>query len=596
MTEEELVYRLRVAYAEAISDLSKKIDKYLKKFEKKDAEMRALYDSGVLSHEDYMSWRFSAIAGSKQWEDMRSQLTFDMVHVDQIASDIINDAIPEMYAEGHNYGTYEAEIGSGWDTTYTLYNRDTVALLMEEGKIDLLPVNLDIPRDEQWNRQHIQSAITQGILQGEPMQKIADRLQSVVGMDERAAIRNARTAVTGAQNAGHVDSYIRAEKMGIKLKQMWIATLDGRTRDSHAMLDGQQREVGKEFSNGCRYPGDAKANPSEIYNCFIGDTKIATDSEIIRSYKYDYSGELFTVKTASGVEFTCTPNHPIFTPRGWISVNTLHKSDNIFITFVSDNHFTGSNPDINHIFPCIDTIHNFPDVIGRKRIGALSVNFHGDVPTSEVEIVTHKRFLESNINTILGEKSKKFIFKNANESTMSEGTFAKHFRRVRSSTFGFMRRRRKPLSFFWRSVCHSGKHSFRTISWSDSVILQSQFDNTSGNVQFSGDGFNRPSCEVFVDNIIDIKISTVSHVPVYNLQTDKNYYFVSSIISESTGKCNGIPMVIAHNCRCRLVAMVEGADPYSPDLRPSKYLKDQGLTYDEWKRMHEERYLTKKKK
>ena len=80
-------------------------------------------------------------------------------------------------------------------------------------------------------------------------------------------MRNARTAVTGAENAGRIDSYVRAEKMGIKLKQMWLATLDGRTRDSHVIMDGQQQEVGKRFSNGCRYPGDPQGAPAEVYNC-----------------------------------------------------------------------------------------------------------------------------------------------------------------------------------------------------------------------------------------------------------------------------------------------------------------------------------------
>ena len=55
--------------------------------------------------------------------------------------------------------------------------------------------------------------------------------------------------------------------MGIKMKQMWVATLDGRTRDSHVLLDGEEREVGKEFSNKCMYPGDPKGPPSEVYNC-----------------------------------------------------------------------------------------------------------------------------------------------------------------------------------------------------------------------------------------------------------------------------------------------------------------------------------------
>lgn len=172
-----------------------------------------------------------------------------------------------MYAENHNYGTYEAETGSGMDTTYTLYDKDTVARLLK-GNPDLLPApSVKISKDERWNRQHIQSAVLSGILQGESMKGIADRFQQVVGMDERAAMRNARTAVTGAENAGRIDSYLRAQSLGIRMKQVWMSTLDGRTRDSHAMMDGEKVDVGETFSNGCRYPGDPEGAPAEIYNC-----------------------------------------------------------------------------------------------------------------------------------------------------------------------------------------------------------------------------------------------------------------------------------------------------------------------------------------
>jgi hypothetical protein len=36
---------------------------------------------------------------------------------------------------------------------------------------------------------------------------------------------------------------------------------------SHRQLDGERREVGKKFSNGCRYPGDPQAAYAEICNC-----------------------------------------------------------------------------------------------------------------------------------------------------------------------------------------------------------------------------------------------------------------------------------------------------------------------------------------
>ena len=82
--------------------------------------------------------------------------------------------------------------------------------------------------------------MTSSILQGRSLRGIADDLpQRITTMDRASAIRTARTAFTGAQNAGRMDSYAAAEKMGIKLKKEWLATLDGRTRHSHAALDGE---------------------------------------------------------------------------------------------------------------------------------------------------------------------------------------------------------------------------------------------------------------------------------------------------------------------------------------------------------------------
>ena len=262
-----LLRRIHLSYRQASISLQQKIKDYLDQFEKEDAMKRALYDSGELSHEEYTRWKYSTLAGTKQWKRMLNQLADDMTHQNQIAASMIDDTLPGVYALNHNYGTFEAEKGSGYDTTYTLYDKNTVKRLLTEHE-DLLPhPSVPIEKDKQWNKQHLQSAVLQGILTGEPMSDIAKRFQSVTDMTERAAMRNARTAVTGAENAGRIDSYIRAQNMGIEMKQMWMATLDGRTRDSHAMMDGEQQEVGKKFSNGCRYPGDPQGAPAEVYNC-----------------------------------------------------------------------------------------------------------------------------------------------------------------------------------------------------------------------------------------------------------------------------------------------------------------------------------------
>jgi hypothetical protein len=59
----------------------------------------------------------------------------------------------------------------------------------------------------------------------------------------------------------------RAQERGIEVKKGWLATLDGRTRDSHAAMDGEEVELDEKFSNGLRFPGDPNGAPSQVYNC-----------------------------------------------------------------------------------------------------------------------------------------------------------------------------------------------------------------------------------------------------------------------------------------------------------------------------------------
>ena len=99
------------------------------------------------------------------------------------------------------------------------------------------------------------------------MDKIAKRLRNVQEMNKTQAIRSARTIVTGAENKGRQDSYARAEADGIILQKEWVSTNDGRTRHSHAMLDGAIVDQDKKFENGLMYPGDPSGRPEEVYNC-----------------------------------------------------------------------------------------------------------------------------------------------------------------------------------------------------------------------------------------------------------------------------------------------------------------------------------------
>lgn len=151
--------------------------------------------------------------------------------------------------------------------SFTLLDAHTVERLQRDGDIKLPRKKVDIPKDERWNTKLMSSKLLQGILAGDAIPTIAQSLLQVVGNNAASAVRNARTMVTGAENAGRQDSYENLAEQGVIQKKVWIATADDRTRESHLLLDGEEVDINEKFSNGLMYPADPSGDPSEVYNC-----------------------------------------------------------------------------------------------------------------------------------------------------------------------------------------------------------------------------------------------------------------------------------------------------------------------------------------
>ena len=270
----ELEKRINAEYTQAEKEVAEKLSNYLAGFMRRDIEQKMLVDAGEISEREYLNWRAGQIATGKRWEELRQSLAEDMHRTNVEAQKQAQSESMDIYALNHNYGTYEVENGAEIDTKYTLYDRQTVERLVKDNPQMLPPPGKKVSErikaglDVRWNNQHIQSVMMQSLLQGESIGKIATRLANAVGDSNRAAaIRNARTMTTGAENAGRVDAYERAKEMGVPVRQMWVATIDDRTRESHRKMDGETIEPGETFSNKCRFPGDPLGEPSEVYNC-----------------------------------------------------------------------------------------------------------------------------------------------------------------------------------------------------------------------------------------------------------------------------------------------------------------------------------------
>ena len=258
-------------YTQASKELEEKMKKHYADFDRKDAKMKEKLQSGEITQTQYNNWRYGQIATGERWKSLLDSMVNTLVNTDKAANTIVQGNCIKAYGDNMNYGTYEIEHGSKINTGFTLYDENTIKNLLKENPgIIPMPRDPNIPKDELWNRQKLISAVTQGILQGESIPKIADRLQQVANMDRNAALRNARTYTTAAENKGRVDSYERAEKLGIKTNKMWLATLDERTRMEHRHLDKMSVPYNEDFEiDGytISFPGDPSAEPEMFYNC-----------------------------------------------------------------------------------------------------------------------------------------------------------------------------------------------------------------------------------------------------------------------------------------------------------------------------------------
>lgn len=277
----EIEGRCKEEYEIAAREMRKKYRDYMKQFEAGRKERYELWKAGKITKKDYTDWVYRHTMMGKRWEQMANVLAADMHNANDIAHAIAAGQMPDIFALNANYATFQIEHDGRIDTGFTLYSHDTAAYLMQDQQLMPGPstkkaAQIAANKDMKWNYRKIQSAVMQGVLQGESPYEVANRLTSVAQMNYNAAVRYARTMGTNAQNAGRYESYHRAKSLGVDLKIEWSATLDGRTRHEHRMLDGQRRDVDEPFvvdgikimwpaqSSG---PGAADVPQELIWNC-----------------------------------------------------------------------------------------------------------------------------------------------------------------------------------------------------------------------------------------------------------------------------------------------------------------------------------------
>lgn len=301
---------IHFTYTDCKKELQKKWDDYMVKAQSKvdkawdkyiQAGFHGTPEEAAKAKSAYEKAVLNQTLQNKHYKEMVDQVTDKLTETNEIAVSYLNDQMPKIYC--HSYNEFGEQPIKGY--SFELVNEDAIKHLIKSGNTNLLPPKkLDPIKDKAWNTKQINSAVLQGILQGESMDKISKRIfpvihdqsitdKGIIHKNEVSAIRAARTMVTGAQNKGRQDSFERAANDGVKMKRIWVAAHDSHTRDSHIDLDGKEVDVDEpwETEHGkIMYPGDPTAHPAEVYNCRCGiRTKILGFEWPKEEYKSAYA-------------------------------------------------------------------------------------------------------------------------------------------------------------------------------------------------------------------------------------------------------------------------------------------------------------------
>lgn len=333
---------------------------------------------------------------------------------------------------------------------------------------------------------------------------------------------------------------------------VWSTMLDERVRHAHQEAEGQERRVDQPFDvmgEQLRFPGDTSLGASlgNVINCFIGETKVSGD--ILAATRHSYTGDVVEITTASGNKLTGTPNHPILTSEGWVALGSLNKGSHVVSSRasgdveVSITATTSHALDVNRVEPSIEQVF---DALNRRSIAvgveSLAVNFHGDRPTEEVEIVRSDCVLRYGVNAEVAQHVSQLAFA---ASDLDKRFLLPHGLALLldcaglGSSSGHVRAGNDLLPTIEIGLAHSEIHGTASVAGLDATLVQPSSDDGTRHTEVGGQSLFRHSVGVFLDEIVDINVEPVVGRHVYNLETVHGLFVAQGVVS--------------HNCRCSAV-------------------------------------------
>lgn len=384
------------------------------------------------------------------------------------------------------------------------------------------------------DRVFLNQTILHGIAQGHALSTIVRAVmgrKGTLSASRAAATRLVRTAINHTTNQAR-EVFWAENNDGISGLR-WTSVLDSRTSLICSSRDGNIYPIG----SGPRPP----AHP----NCVIGSSRIKTPGAIAGSTARKYRGKVFRIRVRNGDECVVTPNHPVYTRRGWVAAQFLDLSDQVgTIQWVPEIHHN------NQQMPSrIDDLHAAFGVSGSGTSGEMpgtTKDFHGDGINGEVTVVHPNSFLGNRLQTTAAQVLADFQFilsSMCRIGLISQRTLSEFLSRAFATTNNIVGFGNQPFAFSGGSTIHPSLLLFGTVSDVDTFSEQNPFDDRATDIEVLPDSTKPNARFVQFDDLVDIEtFDFCDHV--YNLDTEVGWY-----------SCNNI---ITHNCRSIMTPVVDG--------------------------------------
>jgi len=156
---------------------------------------------------------------------------------------MINRSVKGQFQDGYYSTQYAHEASMALEFNFPVLNNEQIQSSLLN-PVDAIKWQERAKTNINQLNNKVRETITQGIIQGDPVQVTARNLKKHFGTVTNNAIRIVRTESHRAREMGNAFNYDKTEdsfeRLGLKRDKVWNATLDARTRPSHGNADNKK--------------------------------------------------------------------------------------------------------------------------------------------------------------------------------------------------------------------------------------------------------------------------------------------------------------------------------------------------------------------